>query len=233
MSAALWTLAPAGLVAGGLFLWAFQRLADRAALGRTINRIQAHLLEFWLFVDEPGEVWKSWRGLLAANGRFLRLLMVPLVVLAIPSTPLLFFLDACYGNAPLPVNQPALVTLKLNQPREAPDMTAPEGISIDGPPVRAFSQAEVSWRIRPQRAVSGTLEWIVAGGKVEKYIAAGEGAGPILWKRSWFPAGAGPIDWIEVSYPSASVALLGLETHWSVWFVGFSLLGALLARMKR
>jgi hypothetical protein len=233
MSAALWTLAPAGLVAGALCLWAFRRLADGAAIGQTINRVQAHLLEFWLFVDEPAEVWKSWRGLLVANGRFLRLLLVPLVVLSIPSTPLLFLLDACYGVAPLPVNQAALVTLKLNRPLEAPELTAPEGISIEGPPVRAFSQNEVSWRIRPRRAMSGTLEWIVAGNKVDKSIAAGESAGPILWKRTWFLPGAGPIDWIEVAYPSARVALLGLEAHWSVWFFGFSLLGVLLVKMKR
>jgi hypothetical protein len=233
MTAALWTLAPAGLVAGALFLWAFRRLADVAALGQSVNRIQAHLLEFWLFVDEPAQVGRSWRGLLAANGRFLRLLLVPLVVLSIPATPLWFVLDAAYGNAPLPVNQPALVTLKLRRPEEAPELRAPAGIAVELPPVRVFSQREVSWRILPRRALSAKLEWTVAGSRLEKPIAAGEHAPWFLWKRTWFLAGAGPAEWIEVSYPPAGVAALGLEAHWAVWFLGFSLVGLLLARRIR
>ena len=112
----LWTLVPLSLLAGGVLMWAFRRMADVAGIGRAAARIQAHLLEFWLFVDEPSLVWKSWRGLLGANARFLRLLLVPLVVLSIPMVPAWFVLDALYGNAPLVVNQPALVTAGVGAP---------------------------------------------------------------------------------------------------------------------
>jgi hypothetical protein len=75
---------------------------------------------------------------------------------------------------------------------------------------------------------------------VEKSVTAGPGPHFVSRKRTRSPLevvqyptetllGAGPVDWIEVSYPYASVPFLGLETHWAVWFLAFSLLGAALA----
>jgi hypothetical protein len=240
MTPALWTLAPASVLIGASLMWAFRRIADREALRAAANRIQAHLLEFWLFVDEPSLVWKSWKGLLWANARFLRLLLVPLAVLSVPATPLYFFLDAFYGSSPLRVGEPAVVTLKVNQPPDRPELKAPDGISVEGPPVNVTGQGEVSWRIRPLRPLSGTLVWTLAGRKVEKSVTAGPGPHFVSRKRTRSPLelvqypteaplGAGPVEWIEISYPYASVPFLGLETHWAVWFLAFSLLGAALA----
>ena len=240
MTAALWTLAPGSVLIGALLMWAFRRIADREALRAAANRIQAHLLEFWLFVDEPALVWKSWKGLLWANARFLRLLLVPLVVLSIPATPLYFFLDAVYGSSPLRVGEPAVVPLKVSQSLDRPELKAPDGISVESEPVYVIGAREVSWRIRPLRPLSGTLVWTLAGSKVEKSVTAGPGSHYVSRKRTRSPLelvqyptetplGAGRIDWIEVSYPRATVAFLGLQTHWAVWFLAFSLLGAALS----
>jgi hypothetical protein len=244
MTSAPWTLAPAGVLTGALLMWAFRRIADGEALRQAANRIQAHLLEFWLFVDEPSLVWKSWKGLLAANVRFLRLLILPLIILSIPTTPLFFWLDALYGSEPLPVGKPALVTVRFNEPLErlaqVPELMPPEGISIDGPPVRVFSEREVSWRIQPQRPLSGELEWRLAGARFEKSVSAGPDPGFVSRRRSRSllalvrypteaPLGAGPVDWIEVSYPFSSVSLFGFETHWSIWFLAFTFVGAVLS----
>ena len=240
----LWTLVPLSLLAGGVLMWAFRRMADVAGIGRAAARIQAHLLEFWLFVDEPSLVWKSWRGLLGANARFLRLLLVPLVVLSIPMVPAWFVLDALYGNAPLVVNQPALVTAGVGVPLERlaapPELRPPEGISVESPPLRVFSERQVSWRIRPLKAVSGTLLCSLDGESVGKSVAAGTGVRYLSRKRSRSlmefllspaeaPLGAGPVEWIEVSYPAASIPVFGYEAHWSIWFLLFSLPGAVVS----
>jgi hypothetical protein len=245
---AMWTLAPVSVAAGALMMWVFRRAADWEALGVAANRIQAHLMEFWLFVDEPGLVWKSWRGLLGANARLLRLLLVPLVVLSVPMTPLFFCLDAFYGSTPLAVGRPAVVTAGVNQPVEGlsplPVLRAPEGISVESPAVRVFGQREVSWRVRPQRPVSGKLQLVVGGRTVEKSVEAGQGLRYLSKKRTRSlvelvrypteaPLQAGLVDWIAVGYPSASVPFLGWEAHWSVWFIAFSLVGAAVSRMGR
>lgn len=234
------TLVPVSVLIGALAMWAFRRTAEVDAIRQTINRIQAHLLEFWLFVDEPSLLWKSWSGLLMANARFLRLLLPPLVILSVPMAPIFFLMDAFYGTAPLPVDKPALVTLAINQPLD-PVLEAPDGISIESPPVHVTSERQVSWRIRPLRPLSGQLQWLIAGAKVTKSVEAGP-IGPRLVSRKRtrslielvrYPTEArlssGPVDWIEVSYPATSVSLLGLEAHWSIWFFAFSLLGAVLA----
>ena len=239
----LWTLAPVSFLLGAGILWFFRRTTDVPALRQTVHRLQAHLLEFWLFVDEPALVWKSWKGLLIANARLYRLLLAPLLILSIPMTPLFFVLDSVYGSAPLAVGNPALVTLGFDRPLERlssiPQLQAPDGIAVESPAVRVFSQRQVSWRIRPRRPLSGKLQWTLDGHKVEKSVTAGPGLrlharrrgralSELIRNPSETPLPAGPVEWIEVVYPSATVKLLGLNAHWSVWFVVFSLLGALL-----
>jgi len=240
----LWTLAPLSVAAGALTMWVFRRTADQDGLREAVNHIQAHLLEFWLFVDEPAVVWKSWGGLLRSNGRFLRLLAVPLVILSVPMVPLFFFLDAVYGSAPLTVGRPAVVTVGINQPLErfgmAPELRAPDGIAVDSPAVRVARERQVSWRIRPERPVQGALRIAIGGEQAAKSVAAGAGAPYVSRKRTRslvelvrypveMPLGAGPVEWIEIEYPAAEVAAFGMAAHWVAWFLAFSLVGAVLA----
>jgi hypothetical protein len=239
---ALWTLAPVSLAAGALMIWVFRWTADTEALRTAANRIQAHLMEFWLFVDEPWLVWKSWKGLLIANARLIGLLAVPVVILSVPMTPLFFCLDAWYGSSPLRVGEPAVVTAAVNGPAV---LKAPEGMLVESPPVRIFSQHEVSWRIRPLRPLSGELQLTAGGATVNKSVEAGQGLRYLSRKRTRSllelvrypteaPLTAGPVSWIEVDYPAASVPFLGFEAHWSVWFIAFSLVGAVaLGRLSR
>lgn len=234
-----WTLAAISVLAGAATAWVFRLFSRGRGLRQAANRIQAHLLEFWLFVDEPALVWKSWRGLLAANARLLRVVLVPLVILSVPMVPLFYCMDSSYGHSPLAVGSPALVTIAVNQPldRLSPVLTAPDGLAIESPPVRVFSSRQVSWRIRPLHAMSGTLRCALGGSTVEKSVYAGPGFRRLSRRRSRSildlvrypaeaPLTAGPVEWIEVCYPSAAVRLCGVEAHWSVWFIAFSLLGA-------
>ena len=214
-------------------MWLFRRFADTDGLRSAARRIQAHLLEFWLFVDEPRLVGKFWLDLLRANARLLRLLLVPLAIVALPSAPLIALLDSCYGRAPLAVGKPALVTIGV--PDRWPDhasLTAPEGISIETPPVRAISTREISWRIRPQRPVSGNLRCTADGAVLEKGFRAGGDFACLNWKRSR-SSHAGAVAWMEVSYPSARVAIAGIAMHWSLWVSVLSLAGAGLVLARR
>lgn len=235
-------LALVSILLGALAMWVFRRIARPKEIRCAVNRIQAHLLEFWLFQDEPSMIWRSWKGLVVWNARFLGLVLLPMVVLAVPMTPFYFFLDAMYGSSPLPIDQPALVTVSFNRmgAETAPAvMEAPDGILIDAPPVRVYSERQMSWRIRPVRAVTGELQWLTDNGRITKNITAGYGSHLISRRRTGSllelirypaeaPLTAGPIEWIEVSYPAAEVTLLSSEAHWSTWFLFFSLMGALL-----
>ena len=183
----LWTLAPISLLAGAASMWLWARVANRHALRIAANRIQAHLLEFWLFVDEPASVWKSWRGLLTANAHLLRLLLVPLAVISLPMVPLFFWLDSVYGRAPLPAGKPVVVTAGFRAPLDAPPLlTAPAGIRVEGPPVRVLSRREVSWRIVPHQPVSGKLHFTFSGAEKPQWVHVDYPPG-IPW-LAWFLA---------------------------------------------
>jgi hypothetical protein len=194
----MWTLAIAGALYGFAMFWIWRRTARGPALLTAVKRIQGHLLEFWLFVDEPRAIWKSWKGLLVSNARLLRLLFVPFLIFSILSAPLFFLLDARYGTRPLEVGKPAVISIPFDGAHQRlPELVAPEGISIESPPVLVPSLHQVSWRIRPWRAFSGQLQWISGDAKLSRRINAGE------------------------RHP---------DVHWSLWFLAFSLLGAVLGR---
>jgi hypothetical protein len=214
------------MLAGCLTLWTYRRTADTQAVGTAIDRIQAHLLEFWLYADAPALVWKSWKGLLVANTRLYRLLAKPLLILFVPSMLLYLLFDAEYGTAPLAVGKPAVVTMTLSAPIAAPPrLQAPDGIAAESPPVRVFSRNEVSWRIRPLRPISTELAWTAGGQKLTKSVAAGPGF-RLHSSRSLPRLISGPVTWIEIEYPPALISFAGLEAHWLVWFALFSAFGA-------
>ena len=235
----LWVLAAIGALAGAVSMLVFRLIADRQAIRESVNRIQAYLLEFWLFVDDPSLIWKSWRGLLAANVRLLRLLTVPVLVLSPPMAPLFYCLDSSFGHLPIPIGRPALVTVQLSQNLDV-RLSAPEGIAIESAPLRVSSKRQVSWRIRPTRPLAGRLQCTVGGISMEKSIATGPGFRFLSQRRvnraidlvrypTEAPLQAGQVDWIEVSYPPTTMTLLGLDAHWSIWFAASFLLGAILS----
>ncbi len=64
---------------------------DRERLRQSANRIIAHLLEIRLFWDEPSLVLRAQRDLIVENGRFLRQLILPALILSLPFAALYFW----------------------------------------------------------------------------------------------------------------------------------------------
>ena len=234
------TLILISAITGVAVNWLFGRFSDRESIREVKNRLQSHLLELRLFVNEPAVIWQAQKRLIAANGRYLALIMRPLALLSVPMALFVALLDPYFGVAPLPVGHPAVVTIQLNQPIDA-SLEPPDGIAVETPAVRIPGSRQVSWRIRPARSTSGVLRIGAGGAWVEKKIEAGEGhrytparraASVLGWLaspgESLLPAG--PVDWIRVGYPEAEVEWLGLRAHWLVWFLAVSTVAALLHR---
>jgi hypothetical protein len=167
-----------------------------------------------------------------------RHMVVPGLLLSVPMVPLFFVLDSCYGHTPLVPGEPAIVTAHLNQLSPI-ELTAPEGLAIEGPAVRIFDAKEVSWRVRPHRPLSGDLLCTQGEVLVSKSVTSGAGLQWLSQRRTKpfmdlirYPTEAplppGPVEWIEVAYPPTNLSLAGIDLHWSVWFLAFVLLGAVL-----
>jgi hypothetical protein len=140
---ALSRLLAAGAAAGVLSAFVFDWTTDRVAIRRAVNLILAHVLEFRLFLDEPIVILRAQLDLFKSNARLLRLMLLPALILTIPSILLFMKLNALYGRAPLRVGDAVVVSAKDSGAR----LTMPRQIRIESPPVH--NKGEVAWRIRP------------------------------------------------------------------------------------
>ena len=208
---ALGGVALASVAAAVIVLLAMRRWSNQEEIARMKQQAQAHLLEVRLFMDDPRQVLRSQRDLAMDNLRVMRLLLGPILILAIPLWLAVWQLDALYGRAPLPIGEPAVVSAESHQTAIA----APDSVMIETAPVFTQATAQTSWRIRPVRAVSGTVK--VAS--LERRIVAGSGVAylpePLLGRNS-----------IDITYPPATI----LGIHWLIWFVILSSLAGFALR---
>jgi hypothetical protein len=232
---------------GVAMLWVFGRTSNQARMKQVKRRVQAGLLELRVFVDEPVVSLRAQKGLLAANLKYLGLALRPALWMVVPLGLLLIHLESFYERAPLPLAEPALVTMHMTADWDpsapAPELIAPSSVTVLGPPVRAAAAREVSWRIVPFSPVSERLQFRFKGQEVSKRIEAGDRHRFVTGRRVrsvWgtiFSPGetrmrADFAEWIDVSYPAVSMRLFGFRVNWLVWFLAVSMAAALLLKKR-
>jgi hypothetical protein len=143
---------------GAAMLWVFGRTSNQERMKQVKRRVQAGLLELRIFVDEPAISLRAQRGLIAANLNYLVLALRPALWMTVPIALLVIHLEAFYGRAPLPLGEPALVTMRMTADwipsAPPPVLITPSNVAILGAPVRVEAAREVSWRILPHSPVS-------------------------------------------------------------------------------
>jgi hypothetical protein len=132
--------------------------------------------------------------------------------------------------------------MQMDRPLEPADaafaLQAPPEIAVETPPVRAFADRQISWRIRALRPIRGELRFALSGFAIEKTIAACERGGLLSRRRERSLTGfllhpeesrlpRGDVAWVEVDYPRANVSMAGLSLPWLVWFLLISTAGTL------
>jgi hypothetical protein len=240
-----WSLIAIAAAAGVLMMVVFKLASNPAAIRRAKRRVQAQLLALRLFGDEPALVWRAQVGLLWSNLRYLAVMLVPIGAAAIPFALAYPHLDALYGKAALPVGAETVLTVRLHRPLVPVRLETPAGLSVETPGVRIADAGggEISWRLRAMGPVVQPVRLEVAGQEVTKTVQVGSGRGfldetrPAGWP-AWAshpgetPIGGGGIDSVRVAYRGMRLRGLGLECAWEAWFVGISLVSALLVKSR-
>lgn len=220
------SLVAIGVACGVAASLVFRHTADARALRATRRQMYAHLVEFRLFAEDPVLIWRAQKALVRDNLRLLRLLARPALILLLPMAWIFAQLDWLYSPA-LALGKPAIVTAQMAGPLGPADasLKAPPGISVETPSVRVWHDRQISWRIRPVRAVEGELELTVNGRTIDKRVITGDGAfssprrvrslAAFLlhpWERRIV---GGDVLWVEVEYPPGG---------WSaaLWFLAIS-----------
>jgi hypothetical protein len=227
-------LAPLAIVPALVILWLTRLSTSPARLVAAKRQIAAGLYELRLFRHDPAALWKAQRALIAAQLRYLRYSLLPLVI-AIPLVTLVIgHLEPYFGTGALSPGHRTIVAAVLTATgnnRPAWSLRGPSPVTID----------EAVWL-----PATRTLLWQVeatAPGRYELTLDAGNGApvpivfvaGPGMLARvaarsqaSFYdrlvapaatplPAAAG-IERIEVDYPRADLDVLGLNVPWEAAF---------------
>jgi hypothetical protein len=232
-AAAFWYLLVLGSLAGALSIAVAERWTDMNRLRVEANNIIAYLLEFRLFADDPFLVWQAQRKLFLANGRFLRLLLFPTLLLALPFAGFVTVLDGFFANAPLRVGEPAVVTAEFTS------LPADAHLPMSSVAVRVLKERQISWRITPDVAGTEPLKLNWGGRNFEKSLAVGEGLRWISTQRdnSWLAFLRYPHELpfsdavgtrIRVQYPKAVI----FGASWLAWFIAAAFAASLLAIFK-
>jgi hypothetical protein len=232
---------------GVAMIWVIGRTSNQERMKQVKRRVQARLLELRVFVDEPAISLRAQRGLIAANLNYLALALRPALWMAVPLGLLLIHLESFYERAPLPLAEPALVTMRMTADwvpsAPPPQLIAPPNVAILGPPVRVAAAREVSWRILPYSPVSDKLLFRFNGQQVSKWMEAGDRQRYVTGRR--VRSGWGTIlspgesrmrsdfaEWIEIRYPAADLRIFGFRVNWLAWLLIVSMAAALLLKKR-
>src|SRR5712692_10137961 len=101
---------------GVMMLVAYRFTSNQAAIRRAKDKMQAHVLAVRLFQDQLGVVLRSYGRILGATLGYLRLSLVPLLVMFMPLALLLVQLDARFAYRPLRAGEQVLLRVQVAQP---------------------------------------------------------------------------------------------------------------------
>src|SRR3978361_1785166 len=80
-------------------LWVFKRTSNPVRVRSVKRLVHAHLLEMRLFRDETAVVWRAQGALLTSNARYIGLMLIPALWIALPLTLVFVQLEAFLGRA--------------------------------------------------------------------------------------------------------------------------------------
>ena len=215
-----------------------RRTTDQECLRQTKRRMQAALFEIRLFNDDPGTVLAAVGDALRHNVRYLRLSLVPVVLLAGPLALIMAHLQPFYGYEGLQVGSTPLLQVAPSSSATAGStlsLEVPEAIEIESGPVQLVGTGEWLWRIRP--VAPGDFVLVVRYGnetisKTVRVAAPGRRSPsrvqPGVVRQFLHPSEPpllpdGSVSALRVGYPLATLVVFGMGFHWAVVYVGLTI----------
>ena len=231
---------------GVLLVWLFGRLSDQDRIREVRDRIRGNLIGVRLFRRDVSVVLRLQGRILRDTLRFLRLAMVPMLILTAPVVLIMAQLHLRFAVRPIESGAAAVVTATV---REASALhgeivlAAPAGITVETPPVRIRATREIAWRVRVDRPGRHVLRVQVGDETICKVVVGGDGWGAVPQQRTGRGAlamllhpgespiaGDSDVEAVEVAYPPRDLRLLGLSVDWLVGFLMLSMACGLACR---
>jgi hypothetical protein len=229
----------------------FRATTDRRALLQVKRQIHAAIFEIRLFNDDLRTMLAAVGDIIRHNARYLRLALVPTLLMIVPFVALIAQLQAYYGYRGLDVGATTVVKVRLGEEAfiatstPALALEAPGGLRVETPAVWIRSEREAAWRVRAERAGTYDLRLTVNGVSVVKRVRVFDAIG---WRAPQrlqggfvnellYPAEAPldsdvAIDEVTVAYPERELSILGWEVRPVTAFVVLLIVFALLLKKR-
>ena len=227
------------LVVSGLFaavgLIVYKLTSNQPAIRRAKDGIKAQMLAIKLFGDEPGNIFAALLSIFGCSLRMLRYSLVPLAVMIVPFILIVAQLALRYHWRPVRIDEPVVVTAEFSAStdlaREVPVLIAPEGVTVETPPVRVPAESKVYWRVRGSLAGEHALRIRIGDHEEEKTLTVGRGFRSVNAERtragSWrtllypaeppIPAGRA-VEAVSIAYPVRDEWVGGVGA-WIAWLI--------------
>ena len=235
----IWALAVISFASGVLLVWLFGRTSDQARIHEVRDRIRGNLIGVRLFQRDVGVVLRLQRRIFGDTFRFMRLAVIPMLIMLPPVLLIMTQLNLRFAVRPLDPGEAAVVTAVVRDAAaldRAIALEAPEGVTVETPPVKIRATREIAWRVRVDQPGAHALRVGVGDETIDKEIAGGAGWGPVPQRRT----GRGPLDTllypgeppippghtieaVEIAYPPLDLRVLGLAVDWLIGFLVLSM----------
>ena len=229
------------LVTGAIMLFLFKLTSNQQAMKEVKTRISAYFLEMRLYKEDFSTVVASQGRILRANLGYMRLALLPAVVLVIPVVLIMVQLNLRYAHKDLEPGQTAMVKVQLSEGVDAIgerlSLTAGDGVEKASPAVRIPSLGEVNWKVRLAQPGVHSIRLASSAGEIMLPVFGG---GKILPAHSVFKKGsfwealmnpgspqipaAMPVESVEIKYPARdfNFGLFRLSWLWTFLIVSMA-----------
>jgi uncharacterized membrane protein (DUF106 family) len=140
------------LITGAVMLFLFKLTSNQEAMKQVKTRISAYFLEMRLYKEDISTVMGSQRRILLANMNYMKLALVPAVVMIVPVILVMVQLNLRYAQTGLEPGTTAMIKVTFEEgvdtAREGVQLEVGPGLEKASPAVRIASLGETDWKIR-------------------------------------------------------------------------------------
>jgi hypothetical protein len=220
---------------GVAMLVVYKYTSRQRAVQRRRDAIKANLLALSLFKDSVPVTLRCQRRIIAGAFHLLALSIVPMLVMIAPMCLLLAQLALWYQARPLRVGEEAVLTVLLSdEAKEMPEVQLEPTAAAEATvgPVHVPTKRMVCWNLRAQEEGCHLLTLDVAGRKIEKEMAVGDGFMPVSLERparDWWDALLNPreaplprdsaVQSVAIDYPDRAGWTSGSNSWVIYWFI--------------
>jgi uncharacterized membrane protein (DUF106 family) len=235
-----WGMIWISLVTGIAMLIIFRFTSNQQGIKKAKAKVSAYILEMRLYSHDLTKMLAAMGKTFLSNFIYLRYMIFPIIFIIVPVLIVLIQTSFRYENRPLQTGAQVIVKAVLKSPfpvLETPvNLRVPADVTIETPALRIPALSEIDWRISVQKEGIYELSFEVNDRQYKKNLHADNKLTALSRTRAGSSFNTyflnhsehrlpddSPFISLNIIYPARTFEIMGMEMHWIVWFLIFSI----------